>query len=275
MTDDPTQQQQERTAGDEPSDPEQDIDSSDESNESIALIDEQTEEAELEFELIQEEQDELLRQEAVRTLEEQQTFLTQQQQETVSNPPIDTSTTPVATLIMSRWLGTARTDQEAQGMAVAVKREDRTQLSADALIKLQKTVTEGMTLKFSLMSHHSDDQLVDCYNLALRIDTLKNRLKETDTIGGFDIFETPVTQPSAQMPRELRLIDKIDVLSEPLVRAAMKFKRYYGQTYDIQDLQWSQEMVKNSCDEDLATKVMERLRRIPDEEKGGACFTSS
>jgi hypothetical protein len=272
MTDDPTQQQQERTAGDEPSDPEQDIDSSDESNESIALIDEQTEEAELEFELIQEEQDELLRQEAVRTLEEQQTFLTQQQQETVSNPPIDTSTTPVATLIMSRWLGTARTDQEAQGMAVAVKREDRTQLSADALIKLQKTVTEGMTLKFSLMSHHSDDQLVDCYNLALRIDTLKNRLKETDTIGGFDIFETPVTQPSAQMPRELRLIDKIDVLSEPLVRAAMKFKRYYGQTYDIQDLQWSQEMVKNSCDEDLATKVMERLRRIPDEEKGGALF---
>jgi hypothetical protein len=75
-------------------------------------------------------------------------------------------------------------DQEAQGMAVAVKKEDRQKLTADALIKLQKTVTEGMTLKFSLTSHHSDDQLVDCYNLALRIDTLKNRLKETDTIGG-------------------------------------------------------------------------------------------
>jgi hypothetical protein len=267
MTDDPTQQQ-ERTTGDEPSDPEQDIDSSDES---IALIDEQTEEAELVFELIQA-QHELLQQEAARTQEEHQAFLHQEDTETVSNPPLDTLTTPVDTSIMSRWLGTARTDHEAQGMAVAVKKEDRSQLSADALIKLQKTVTEGMTHKFSLMSHHSDDQLVDCYNLALRIDTLKNRLKETDTIGGFDIFETPVTQPTTTMPRELRLIDKIDALSETLVRAAMKFKRYYGQTYDIQDLQWSQEMVKNSCDEDLATKVMERLRRIPDEEKGGALF---
>jgi hypothetical protein len=75
------------------------------------------------------------------------------------------------------------------------------------------------------------------------------------------------------MPPELRLIDKIDALSETQVRAAMKLKRYYGQTYDVQDLQqWSQEMVKNSCDEDLATKMMERLRKIPDKEEGGALF---
>jgi hypothetical protein len=243
------------------------LDSSDEERTSI---DETTEEAE--YELIEEEQEEFLREEAARTQEEQQAFLAQEEQETVSNAPIGTPITPLAPLIMPRWLGTARSDHEAQGMAVAVKKEDRANLSADALIKLQKTVTEGMTLKFSLMSHHSDDQLVDCYNLALRIDTLKTRLKETDTIGGFDIFETPVTQPSTLMPPELRLIDKIDTLTESLVRAAMKFQRYYGQTYDIQDLQWSQEMVKNSCDEDLGTKVMERLRRIPDEEKGGALF---
>jgi hypothetical protein len=138
-------------------------------------------------------------------------------------------------------------------MVVAVKKEDRIKLSADALIKHQKTVTEGMTLKFSLMSHHSDDQLVDCYNLSLRIDTLKNRLKETDTIGGFDIFESVVTQPSAQMPSEIRLIDRIDALTKLQVRASMKFKHYYGQTYDIQDLQWSQEMVKNSCDKIVTT----------------------
>jgi hypothetical protein len=229
-----------------------------------------TEEAE--YDLIEEEQEEFLRQEAVRTQEEQQAFLSQQETETVSDPPADTLTTHVAPVTMARWLGTARSDHEAQGMAVAVKKEDEANLSADTLIKLQKTVTEGMTLKFSLMSHHSDDQLVDCYNLALQIDTLKNRLKETDTIGGFDIFETPVTQPSTPMPTELCLIDTIDKLTETLVRSAMKFKRYYGQTYDIQDLQWSQEIVKNSCDGDLATKVMERLRRIPGKEKGGALF---
>jgi hypothetical protein len=157
-------------------------------------------------------------------------------------------------------------------MAAAVWKEDREKLTANALIKLQKTVTEGMALKFSLMSHHSEDQLVDCYNLALRIDTLKNRLEETDTIGGFNIFKTPLIQPSGQMPNELRLINKINKLTEPLVRPAMKFLRYYGQTYDIQDLQWSQEMAKNSWDEDLAVKVMEQLRRIPDKEKGAPYF---
>jgi uncharacterized membrane protein YgcG len=173
---------------------------------------------------------------------------------------------------MSRWLITARSDQQAQGMAVAVKREDRAALSADALIKLQKATTEGMTHKFSLMSHQSDDQLVDCYNLTLRIEELKQRLKETDTIGGFDIFESAIRTPQDPMPRELRLIDTSDLMTELLVRASMKFKRYYGQTYDVQDLQWSQALVKNSCDDDLATKVMERLRKVPDEEQGGALF---
>jgi hypothetical protein len=74
------------------------------------------------------------------------------------------------------------------------------------------------------------------------------------------------------MPPEIRLIDKIDALTKSQVQAAMKVKQYYGQTYDVQDLQWSQEMVKNSCDKDLATKVMERLRKIPDKEKGDALF---
>ena len=169
---------------------------------------------------------------------------------------------------MSRWLSKARTDHQAQGMAVAVKQEDRTKLTADALIKLQKATTEGMAHKFSLMSHNSDDQLVDCYNLTLRVEELKARLKETDTISGFDIFETALSVPVDPM-LDSRLLDNLDTLTEPLVRATMKFKRYYGQSYDLQNLQWSQELIKNSCDADLATKVMERLRKIPDEEKGG------
>ena len=210
------------------------------------------------------EQEELLRTETARALEEQQIFL--EEQENASD------TTEITDTRMSRWLDHARTDHQAQGMAVAVKQEDRKDLTADALIKLQKATTEGMTHKFSLMSHNSDDQLVDCYNLTLRVEELKSRLKETDTIGGFDIFDTIIITPIDPMPDDVRLIEKVDTMTEPLVRASMKFKRYYGQTYDVQNLQWSQELIKNSCDEDLATKVMERLRKIPDEEKGGALF---
>ena len=178
------------------------------------------------------EQEELLRTETARALEEQQIFL--EEQENASD------TTEITDTRMSRWLDHARTDHQAQGMAVAVKQEDRKDLTADALIKLQKATTEGMTHKFSLMSHNSDDQLVDCYNLTLRVEELKSRLKETDTIGGFDIFDTIIITPIDPMPDDVRLIEKVDTMTEPLVRASMKFKRYYGQTYDVQNLQWSQ-----------------------------------
>jgi hypothetical protein len=172
----------------------------------------------------------------------------------------------------SRWLASARTDQQAEGMAVAVKREDRVNLTADALLKLQKSSTEGMTHKFALMSHTTDDQLVECYNLSLRIEELKLTMKKTDTIGGFDIFDRAITCPETPMPAELPLIERIDELTEASVRASVRFKRYYGQTFDIQDLQWSQELIENSCDEDLRIKVLERLRPIPDVEQGGPLF---
>jgi hypothetical protein len=52
----------------------------------------------------------------------------------------------------------------------------------------------------------------------------------------------------------------------------MRFKRYHGQDYDLQDLQWSQELLENSCDEDLRNKIGEKLREIPSDEHGGALY---
>jgi hypothetical protein len=68
-----------------------------------------------------------------------------------------------------------------------------------------------MTLKLFLLSHHSDDQLVDCYNLtlhpSLHVKELKSRLKEPDKISCFDIFETIMSTPADPMPDDVRLID--------------------------------------------------------------------
>jgi hypothetical protein len=74
------------------------------------------------------------------------------------------------------------------------------------------------------------------------------------------------------MPRELPLIAQIDDLTEELVRSSMKFKQNYGQPYNVQDLQWSQELIKQSCEEDLRIKAMERLRPVPNVKQGGALF---
>jgi hypothetical protein len=80
------------------------------------MVEEETEEAV--YELI-EEQTAFLWREDARTLKEQRVFLTQQDKTVsdTSNMPVDT------TLTMLQWFGTVRMDQEAQGMAVAVKRK--------------------------------------------------------------------------------------------------------------------------------------------------------
>jgi hypothetical protein len=148
-----------------------------------------------------------------------------------------------------------------EGWPSAIKREGRKKLSADALVKFQKSTTEGLTQKFTLMTHSTDDELVECYNLSMRIETLKLRLEQTNIIGGFDIFETSVfafisTDP---MSKEVSVIDRHEFLSEALVWNMQKFKHYFGQTYDVQDLQWSQDLLEIFCQEDFRIKVLEKM----------------
>ena len=191
---------------------------------------------------------------------------------------VTTARVPVqapASTVQTRWKTTARPAAEARGTAVVLRKEERNLLSKDQLVKLQASTTGELSHQFEMMSGQTDDQLAECYNLAVRVDALAWRLKKTDTIGGFDIFIKAIdvhTGIPANMPRSLPLIDYIDDLTLKLVRATMKFKRYYGQEYDLQDLQWTQELLENSCDEALRAKVIEKVQSIPDDEMGGAVF---
>jgi hypothetical protein len=82
-------------------------------------------------------------------------------------------------------------------MVVALKKKDRSSLTADYLLKLQKRTTEGMELTFSLMTHASEDQLEEYRNLGLRVEALETRLKKTDLIEGL-ISGAPLERLSLQ-----------------------------------------------------------------------------
>jgi hypothetical protein len=130
----------------------------------------------------------------------------------------------------SRWLpATAgRTDIEAAGMAVAICKEDRSGLSADALLKLQQSSTKGMTHKIFLMGNLKEDQLVQCYNLSLCVEELRHGMKKSNIISALDIFKTVIptggTHPSP-FPGTLSLFDKAgEALSEARVCATNRFK---------------------------------------------------
>jgi hypothetical protein len=175
----------------------------------------------------------------------------------------------------TRWKTTVRPAAEARGTALVLRKEDRHLLSKDKPVKLQTSTTGELSHEFKMMSGQTDNQLAECYNLSVRVDALAWHLKKTDTIGGFDIFIQTIDVHAAMphiMPRTLPVIDYIDDLTLKLVRATMKFKRYYGQEYDLQDLQWTQELLKNSCNKVLRAKIIEKVNYIPDDEMGGAVF---
>jgi hypothetical protein len=91
-------------------------------------------------------------------------------------------------------------------------------------------------------------------------------------MGGFDIFLGTISVPTTPMPNGVSLFDQIETLTEEHVGATMYFKRYYGQRYNIQYVQWSQELIEQSCKEELLMKVKEHLCQIPDSAQRGALF---
>jgi hypothetical protein len=56
------------------------------------------------------------------------------------------------------------------------------------------------------------------------------------------------------------------------VHQMMHFKCYYGQEYNLQDLQWLQELLEISCDEELRNKICNKLKEIPANKHGRALY---
>jgi hypothetical protein len=61
------------------------------------------------------------------------------------------------------------------------------------------------------MGNSKEDQLVQCYNLTLRVEELRHAMKKSDIISALDIFETIIptggTHPNL-FPGTLSLFDK-------------------------------------------------------------------
>jgi hypothetical protein len=55
-------------------------------------------------------------------------------------------------------------------------------------------------------------------------------------------------------------------------RDSVEQYRLYGQAYHLQNLDWSQEMLERSCDDDLRNKILEKSMDIPAIQMGGPTF---
>eukprot|EP00957_Ditylum_brightwellii_P193018 14696148-Ditylum_brightwellii.AAC.1 len=78
---------------------------------------------------------------------------------------------------------------------------------------------------------------------------------------------------NALAAQRLNLIANYDSITEVQVASLVEFYREHGQEYDLENLDWSQTFLKNSCLQSLTHKVEEHTeRRINQQECRGPMF---
>ena len=82
-----------------------------------------------------------------------------------------------------------------------------------------------------------------------------------------DIAQNGLTSPRLQLdtnndPFTIDLTKSYPTLTEENLQHHVYFLRKYGQEYDLENLDWSLELLENSCDTDLREKVNEKIQSL-------------
>jgi hypothetical protein len=90
-----------------------------------------------------------------------------------------------------------------------------------------------------------------------------------------DVFER-VLLPTAADDKGVLLIRSLlanySTMTVNECRASVEHYRLYGQGYHLQNLDWSQEMLERSCEDNLRNKILEKSMDIPEIQMGGPTF---
>ena len=197
-----------------------------------------------------------------------------------SNPASNPGTGPPAGNIPvapppSRFLTTGRSNAEINRVLPKLRQEERDQLTETELMKIQAMAVAPLTEKFSLPKYKTDkDLLQSTYDINQQINDFLRRLQYYDMVDAFKILNpldhtsAEITSPRLQMdaasnPVTVELTQNFTSLDDHRIQLHVYFLRKYGQSYDLQNLDWSRELLENSCDIDLREKVDEKLQKLP------------
>ena len=183
-----------------------------------------------------------------------------------TSAPSPGSTTAVSTMTSlpgqkPRFNTTARTDDEIHSASRRIPQESRPQ-DPVALGKLRTRATVGIDPQFTFLDlDNTDLTLQHTYNVSMRIQSFEYILTQFDML---DAFRIHLLQPNVDPPQLLadsngdpitiNLLMHHSSLTEQQVRQYILFLKRYGQSYDVQNLDWTQELFNNSCTADLRDK---------------------
>ena len=192
-----------------------------------------------------------------------------------------TGTTP-----SSRYNTVSRTEDEMLHVAPIVAKEHRSTLDNKAFQHLRTLATTAPPdTKFILPDPKADEEILQrTQTISNLLDNLRRHLQKYDLIDCFRlVIPTKFNQFGEVIGNDLYLnqqgiIVTIDLLKhyaqidEPQVLASVTFLRKYGQDYDLQNLDWTNELMINVCDPILSSKINERLAGYSIKSQGGPLF---
>jgi len=184
----------------------------------------------------------------------------------------------------SRYNVVARTPTEIDKIEPVVRQELRSTLDQKSLTNLRQYAVSPLKQTFNLPNVQDDSELLaKSYTISSKLAALKIHLQKYDMIDCFLILD-PINlspqgdiigsdlQMTGNQPVTVDLIASYASVSETQVIRHIHFLRMFGQRYDLQNLDWSSELISASCDPDLADKVSEKMTKYPISKSGGPLY---
>ena len=109
----------------------------------------------------------------------------------------------------------------------------------------------------------SSMQILNNYNLTMRVREYSRRLQMYDMKGVFDILTFSESNSAEPLPQTLDLLAQWDSIDIAVLEKHITFFYAYGQDYDVQNLTWTLELMENTCGQGLADKVQEDFLSMP------------
>jgi hypothetical protein len=164
---------------------------------------------------------------------------------------------------MSHFLPTARTDDLIKVTGIEYKKEDRTIAqfgTAGNLRKHMDKIVDPIPTKFMFDQESLDqvDALGATYDVQVRIDDYGRRMRKYDVDSTFQILCLKDTETAPTDTTTTKdLLTENESITEEEVRKSNKLYRQYGTEWDVQNASLSENLLENSCDEELRLKVKE------------------
>mmetsp|Transcript_4750 Transcript_4750/g.13425 ORF Transcript_4750/g.13425 Transcript_4750/m.13425 type:complete len:131 (-) Transcript_4750:1051-1443(-) len=107
----------------------------------------------------------------------------------------------------------------------------------------------------------------------MQVRTAKNNLHRFDMYQPYMLVTPDPLDPSKPLATRVDLLEDYTSVILDQVKASVRFFKEYAKDWYLEDINWTLEYFENSNEEDLATKVSEKLEDIDDMDMGGPTYT--